>query len=438
LSKRDSGRSALLLVAAVLVVAGAAAFSLLRGGPEITVVQPPDVGLLPQMQSHIEQYVARAEALPDDADRHGQLGIAYAANGLWSEARACFRNVMLLDPQHMLGRYHWILALQHIGEPDVAVSELKSFTRDFPDFAPGHQRLGVALLGSGDLDGAESSFRCFIELRSTLSLGFQGLGDVQFRRGDYAAAKGSLEKALAIDARSAQTRYLLGMTLRELGELDRVAELLQDAHSFQEYLTDPWTQQFANHSKDLGDMVRRAEQLAQAERLDESASMMQEALAWQPRNVSLLNNLAGVRRRLRQIPEARSLLERALEIDVERFETHMNLALVEGEEGKIAPALERIDHAIDLAPDVAYVRFCKGNLLQAAGRPSEARDAFRSALTIDRNFIEAHVGVATSSAAMNQWEAARAALEAARRINSQHPLVQQLAAQMAAQDGGGG
>lgn len=407
---------------------------------EITVAQPRDVdGLLPQMRAHIEQCVGRARAQPEDPERHGQLGLAYAANGLWAEARESFHNVVLLDADHMLGRYHWILALQRVGEPEAALAELERFMSAHPSFAPGRQRLGLAQLDAGQLEAARTSFTLLAQMSSGSFLAHQGLGAAHYRLADFPAAKTALEKSFSINTNSAQTRYLLGMALRELGQLQRAEELLASTNqAYQEFISDDWSRQFPAHSRDLGEMVRRAQLMASQGRYEESASLMRGALEWQPKNVDLLNNLSGVLRSLNKIGESRQLLEQALALDGKRFETQMNLAMVEGLEGNLTAGLARIDYAIELAPDVAFVHFSKGDLLRSAQRLSEARTSFRAAIAINPTMIEAHIGVISTSADMNQWEAAEAALKEAQRIAPQHPVLVSIAQQIAARGGGGG
>ena len=84
------------------------------------------------------------------------------------------------------------------------------------------------------------------------------------------------------------------------------------------------------------------------------------------------------------------------------------------------------------------MHFSKGDLLRSAQRLSEARTSFRAAIAINPTMIEAHIGVISTSADMNQWEAAEAALKEAQRIAPQHPVLVSIAQQIAARGGGGG
>src|SRR6476469_4191080 len=61
--------------------------------PPPSVPSPKNLDRLdPQLRAYVVEKVAWANAAPREARRHAVLGMVYAANGLWAEARICFQN----------------------------------------------------------------------------------------------------------------------------------------------------------------------------------------------------------------------------------------------------------------------------------------------------------------------------------------------------------
>ncbi len=117
----------------------------------------------PAVAELVERQVAEVEARPRDAAAHGELGLVYEANVLWDEARSAFENAVLLDPAAVWWRFHLALAKREAGDPEGALSVLRSLAAERKSFPALEQRFGEALFEAGDLEAAEAAFRRLIE-----------------------------------------------------------------------------------------------------------------------------------------------------------------------------------------------------------------------------------------------------------------------------------
>jgi len=92
--------------------------------------------------------------------------------------------------------------------------------------------------------------------------------------------------------------------------------------------------------------------------------------------------------------EARAAYERALAIDPDHADAHVNLGCLEHEAGRLAEAERHYRAALALRPDDATAAFDLGVVLEDLGRLEEARAAYERALAADPGSADAHYNLA--------------------------------------------
>jgi protein O-mannosyl-transferase len=106
----------------------------------------------------------------------------------------------------------------------------KANVERFPDSIEALTGLAVARMHMGNPFAAEQDLRRALELDDKFQPAWFNLGQVDFRRGEFAAAAASFERALALQPGDAQTALWLGTALVEGGlDLERARELLAQA-----------------------------------------------------------------------------------------------------------------------------------------------------------------------------------------------------------------
>lgn len=114
--------------------------------------------------------------------------------------------------------------------------------------------------------------------------------------------------------------------------------------------------------------------------------------------------------------EARAAYERALELDPELAEAHVNLGRLlhlAGERGRAEPQYRE---AVRLAPDDPTPHFDLGVLLEESGRREEAVHAYRQAILRDPDFADAHCNLGLLLESLGRRQEAVRHLIAARQL----------------------
>ena len=346
---------------------------------------PADLTALePQVRAYLQPFIEKARNAPQDPDARATLGLVYAANGLWTPARACFAEALRSAPSNRQAHYYLGIATAALGDFDASLAIYRDVAARFPDFAPCQHRLGDALLMAGDSDGAMGVFERTIKLAPTKPHGFAGLGDVKLRGRDFAGAAEALERAVGLDRRDRMGHYLLGLAYRGLGRReDAKRELALGLNATRRFMPDPWTLPLAEHARGLADQMELARRYMAAGQYKRAAQILENAMKWHSSNIELINELAVARLNLRDPAGARDLLLRAAEIDDAHATTRINLAACHMGLGLFDSALEYIDRAVVLAPDVPRVYFTRSGVLKALGRDADALEALAEAARLD-------------------------------------------------------
>lgn len=446
----------------ILLICGAALLSFLgygwiRGSPPQWPVPQELDKLDPQLRQYILEAIGRLRLAPRNRDHHATLGLVYAANSLWSEARLAFSNVVRLKPNEPLAHLYVGISTQELGEPREALRTFKELAARFPKFAPGFYRLGEALLKAGDLDGAESAFRRLVDLAPGEWRGHAGIGDVRLRRGDHAEALRSLEKAVRLDWNAARAHHLLGMALRGAGRMEEAElELSLGLNATSFPMPDAWSEKAAEHMKLLQDQLVIADESSQQGQPQKAVGILEEALRFHPTNAMVLNNLAIAYNRSGQPQKARPLLSRLLQSDDRYVPAYITLSFTCQLLGSNAEALTFAERAVALSPNAAQSHVAKANALLAAERdaeaiaaleaafrcdpknadiqselgdvrwrnlnqPAEAFDHYKKATQLNRTLLKAHWRLAELAIERKDSTEARAAIHTIRRIAPNEP-----------------
>ncbi len=341
-------------------------------------------GMDPLVQSLVERRLRRVRASPASAAAHGELGLAYAANDLWDEARDSFQNAVTLGGDERLWRFHLALATRRAGDADTARELLERLAEDEASFAPVHQRLAEARLNSGDLPAALDAYRRVTELEPTAPDGYVGTAEVAIRERRYDDAVRDLEHALELDGGYKVAHYLLGLAYRGLGETAKAEQHLERGLGApRRYLADPGSERMEGYAVNLTAQINRAGLMLQAGDASGAITLLEEALERRGDEVRLMNTLSMAYMRTHQLERARQLLLRARESDPQALATEVNLAMCHLRLGELDEALRWADAAARRAPEVGQTHFARALVLEKLGRGDDARAAAEHGARLD-------------------------------------------------------
>jgi tetratricopeptide (TPR) repeat protein len=361
-------------------------FGVLKRLPIHTTVPPVPASpaladLDPQVRAHLAGLVRTIEISPTDPPARASLGLAYAANGLWLEARQCFQDAVALGDRTPWPRVYAAVALQEIGDLGAASDELRGIVDAFPDCAPAWHRFGRACLALGDADGADAAFETVTRLAPDAWQGWAGLGESRLRSGRIQDAARALERAVALDPMARSARYLLGQAYRAMGRAtDAQRELAAGISQSVGPMPDGWSQAALGHMKLLPDQFEQADALVAEGRADAAVALLQETLRFHPTNTAVIVRLANVLREAQQGELAWRLLTAALASQPEDLRLLTSAAQTAAQLGNAEEALDLAGKAIALAPASADAHVAQANALLARGADSEAALALERAI----------------------------------------------------------
>jgi tetratricopeptide (TPR) repeat protein len=190
------------------------------------------------------------------------------------------------------------------------------------------------------------------------------LGEGYARLGLQAEAERALNRAVELDPELPQAWLLLGKHMLAAGSLDQARVALLKAHAL-----DP---------ENPAPCLAVAELKAQMSRYDEIERWANAALERAPTDAEIAKAVARVylSRRLADASAAVTAVELSVRLSPDDGEAKMLLGASHLLRGNVEEALNALDDAVTLAPDLAEAHFWRARALEAVGRPRDA-DAAR-------------------------------------------------------------
>ena len=318
---------------------------------------------LPAVRDAIQKAYAETIALPQDPTANGKLGMVLQAHGLIEEAAICYQRARLLSPASFVWAYYLGSAQAARGKYDEAAVTLRQALRLDPGYLPAHMKLAECLLSTAHWEESGKIYEAAARQYPDLAAAHYGLGRVQAARKDWNGALKAYNKACELFREYGAAHYALALAYRNLGQTDKSKE------QFNLY------EKYKMGAPPLGDRL-----LAEVNALNMGA-------AHQIRLGKELEE-AG------QLEQAAAAHERALEIDPQLVQAHVNLISLYGRLGQIDKAKEHYQAAVQLNPNQAESYYNYGVLLFGQHQYLQAGETFRKTLEINPYYAEAHNNLA--------------------------------------------
>src|SRR5437867_630755 len=313
----------------------------------------------PGIQRQIEEAYSNARSHTGDADATGRLGMVLQTYGLLQEAVVCYRRAGQIEPQV----FQWTYLLGAVeadeGKCDAATSTLRLALHLDADYVPAKLRLANCLLAAANWDESAKLYAEIVEQHPESADAYYGLGRVRAARRDLANAAVAYRKATELFPEFGAAHYALALTYRALGEAGQADE------------------QFRVYEKNKTGVPPAGDRLlAEVRALNRSATYQVQYGAELERQGKLEDSAAAH--------------EKALEIDPQLVQAHINLIELYGRLGQFDKAEEHYRAAIRLNPGSAESHYNYGVLLLNAEKFQLAEDAFRKTIEINPYYSGAH------------------------------------------------
>lgn len=427
-------RRACHLQAVAVAVTVALAASVPAGGMaesrQLADLPPALAATLREAHEEAERLASTSTDASARAAAWGNLGMLYHAHRLRFLARDAYARA-LDEAETVRWRYLHGIALAELGEIERAAHDFRLVTTATPDNMPAWYRLGVSLLLSGELAGAQAALGRARDLDGDSALVLAAQADVASARGDHRAALGLLTRAVELEPEAGQLAYKLAVTHRALGNAEHASAWLARSpdNRLAPKIDDPVLLEVAQMSRSARFYEVAADWALGRGDLVGAIDALKTAVALAPQDVALALRLATALDDAGQKARAVAETRRALTLDDRSAAAWYRLAWllrrsdVVVAEDAISRALALADDARSLAlagafdmrsarylsaaghyqrlaalvPGDAYAYFWLG-IARLGAEDCAARDSLGEALRLRGDWGEAHIAMALADA----------------------------------------
>jgi len=223
-------------------------------------------------------------------------------------------------------------------------------------------REGVAALNRNDLQTAKAKFAEVVRLAPSAEQGHSALGAVLEREGQISAAIAELQSALAIKPDDTTAQLNLAAAYEQAGAPAKAAQLYARAAA---------SARSQNHPLAAGVLAAYARVLAATGQGAAAIARMKEAVAQQPRNAELHDDLGSLYAQAQDWPHAEQAFSEAIRLKPDSAAAHLHLGFVLQAEQK-PDAVQEWQQAYKLAPENASLALIVGKALADAGQDEQA------------------------------------------------------------------
>jgi tetratricopeptide (TPR) repeat protein len=306
---------------------------------------------------------------PSSPEPYAHLGLLAARREHYAEAIPLYRKALALNPSFPSIRLNLGLALFKSGELKQAIVEFKPLLDKQQAESAERQRLtiliGMAHYGLAEyaqavpyLKQAATYDKQNLPLR--LALAHSYLWSRQ-----YQGVLDTYKEILALGAESAEADLLAGEALDEKKDHFRAAQMFRAAVK-----ADP---------KTPGAHFALGYQLWTQKQFPEAAKEFQAELAIDSDHAQALAYLADIDLQTQQPEAALPLLEKAIRINPDIEQAHLDLGILYADGGRSADALRELKEAEKMAPGDVNVHWRLGRLYRTMGKNDEAKAEFEQA-----------------------------------------------------------
>jgi tetratricopeptide (TPR) repeat protein len=207
-----------------------------------------------------------------------------------------------------------------------------------------------------------------------------GLGAALEKQGMLAEALTEYERGVQLAPHDAQNRLIFAHLAERLGAYERARAAYESAIS-----------------QDGGEVEARkrlADLQESGGHLDQAAAVLTDAIKVFPSEQDLRVRLAEVRYRQKQYSSAETILQSALKTaGSHRARAHYLMAFLEYHKGHLPTALNELDSAITLSPDMADAYYQRGEIYVAMGRNDLAKQSYAKAIQIRGAYTDALLAI---------------------------------------------
>ncbi|MFO0929859.1 MAG: tetratricopeptide repeat protein [Gemmataceae bacterium] len=369
---------------AVVVLAAAAGTSYWVVSRPPPPPAPPEVDVGdddPAVSAAYQAARAGVVRAPRSAEAWGFYGMFLLAHKYTPEAHRCFTEAGRLDPREVRWRYYNAVALSE--DPESSIAELQKAVDISPDAdEPMRLQLGEGLLLLGRTDEAGAVFDRLLARNPDHARARLGRARLALARGDLPDAEAQVRPILDHpETRKMAHTLLAEVRLRQgdraAAERERaaVAQLPDDAG-----ITHPWLGELLRFRVGRESQINRAVSLVEQGRPEEAERQISETVRDYPRSAVAWLWLGRARLAAGDLSAALDPIDRARKLDPELAEAHFYHGVVLFEMGRVREAQTSFLRATQLRGNHALAWYNLGQCQNRLGDPKAAVASFEKVL----------------------------------------------------------
>ncbi|SDD64191.1 Predicted O-linked N-acetylglucosamine transferase, SPINDLY family [Sphingomonas sp. YR710] len=292
-----------------------------------------------------------------------------------------------------------VLALYDQGQLHDALNQLSLLIEAYPAEADLHNLAGAAYAGTGQFEAAVGSYDRAIALAPDHAEAWSNRGIVLQRLQRLDAALGSYDKAIALNPAAAEAHSNRGIVLKQLR---RLAEAVV-SHDEAIRLKPGSAEAHYNRGNALHDL----------QRLEEAVASYDAAIRIKPDYVLAWSNRGNALKALRRLDEALASYDAAIRLRPDFAVAHSNRGVALLGLERFEEALDSCMAAVGLQPDSADIHYNAANVLQEMQRPEDAIAHYDAAILLRPGFAEAHANRGNMLYALQRLDEAASSYRAA-------------------------
>jgi tetratricopeptide (TPR) repeat protein len=366
-------------------------FAQIQTLPPIPQVKFDNFG--PGIREHVRVAYQEAVSKPREALASGQLGMVLHTYEDHENAATCYRRARILAPNEFRWAYLLGVSQMALGRHHEAASTLQEALALNPDYLPARLKLAESLLAAGELDKSRQNYQLIIKKQAESAQAHYGLGRVSAAEQKFSPAIEYFIKAITLFPNYGAAHYALAMAYRETGNKPKTVEhlaLSQKYKNIYPLTADPLLSEVANLNSGASDRIRRGQLLEAEGRLNESITEHERALEINPQLVQAHINLIQLYGRTGQPDRAELHYRAAVSLNPNIAEIHYNFGVMLLEQQRMQDASLAFRRSIEINPYFAEAHLNLGYILEKQQLYDEAMEHYQTAVSIKPNLRQAH------------------------------------------------